>query len=124
MNTLNKLIGAQLVDINNEQITIRKKDKIFTLNIINEEGDCCGFNDIATKCLFEPNSDINPIIVNVTIDNKEVGDGETCVLTFFGEDKEIAKLETYSSSGSGWAYGANVRLHCSILEIDEILSCW
>ena len=51
-------------------------------------------------------------------------DGMSGKLTFFGEYKPMAVVDTYSSSSSGWCYGACVSIHCDVLEINETLSSW
>ena len=40
------------------------------------------------------------------------GDSDILKLTFFGEHKAIAEVNSLSSSGSGWCYGACVTLRC------------
>jgi len=118
----NKLIGAKLVSIDIDEIIVEKDGSLYSLAIIDDEGDCCGYNDIDTKLLCEENS--RPVITNIVIENDEEGEGEACTVTFFGESKPIAEIETYSSSGSGWGYGATVSVRCLALGIDEILSSW
>ena len=122
---LKDLIGYQLVSINSEEIVVRKDDKEYTLYIIDDEGGCCGYNDITTELLID-NAEVkrNPIITNVEIDEYEQDDGSKAKLTFFGEYKPIAVVDTYSSSGSGWCYGACVTIECEILGINDTLSAW
>ena len=87
-----------------------------------DSGDCCGFNEIETTLLIDKNS--TPIITNTEYINDEEGDGERCILTLLGESKPIAEIDTYSSSGSGWGYGACVKLVCNELNINVMLSSW
>ena len=83
------------------------------------------FNTIETKLFYEKNNKRNPVITNVSIIHNENDiDGDKAILTLLGEDKKIAEIESISSSRSGWAYGAYVRLRCDLLRLDEILSQW
>jgi hypothetical protein len=123
--TIRDLIGYQLISINPEEIVIRKDDKEYTLHIIDDGGDCCGYNDITTELLID-NAEVkrNPIITNVEIDECEDDYGSKAKLTFFGEYKPIAVVDSYSSSGSGWCYGACVTIECKMLGINDTLSAW
>jgi hypothetical protein len=123
--TCKDLIGYQLVFINAEEIIVKKDDKEYTLFIQNDSGDCCGYNDITTELLID-NAEVkrNPIITNVEIDEYEDGCGSKAKLTFFGEYKPIAVVDSYSSSGSGWCYGACVTIECKMLGIDDTLTAW
>lgn len=119
------LIGFQLVAINDSEIKLKKDDKTFTLSIVEDEGDCCGQNDIETNLFVSDEElDRNPVITNIIVDRHEDEWGETCKAVFFGEEKHIAELETYSSSGSGWCYGACVAIECKALELNKVLSQW
>lgn len=125
MSDLNKkLVGSQLLNVTEGSITIEKDGKEFFLDLDKDYGGCCGYNEITTKCFYEPNSKRNPIITNVSIDTDYNGHSQECSLTFFGEDKKLAEVNTLSSSGSGWGYGASVTLKCKDLDIDELLSEW
>lgn len=122
---LKDLIGFQLVGLTEEQILVRSPEgKVYTLFIEDDGGDCCGFNDITTTLKIKRNSKINPIITNVKVDYEEEGEGERCYVTFYGDSKVLGSIDTYSSSGSGWNYGANVTVRCSPLSLLEILSSW
>lgn len=122
------LIGFQLVEINDSEIKLKKGDKTFALSIIDnceEEQFCCEYNDIeANLFISKEELDRNPIITDITIDKKEDDLGQTCTVVFFGEEKNIAKLETFSSSGSGWRYGACASVKCKELDLNEVLSQW
>lgn len=119
---LEKLIGATLEEITEKHIKVKKDDKEYTLDIYDCEGDCCGYNEITANLLVDGKS--KPVITNITREDEEGAESSSCRLTFFGLYKPIATLDTYSSSGSGWAYGACVSIECSALDIDEILSEW
>lgn len=121
------LVGYQLVSINETEIVVKQNRKVFTLHIKEDEGDCCGYNDIETS-LFIDKEDLtrNPVItkVEMSLEDNDDWDGQKCKITFFGESKPIAELNTHSSSGSGWCYGACVSLICDDIELNETLSAW
>lgn len=124
--TCKDLIGYQLVSIDDSRIVVRKDNTEYILNIEEDYGDCCGYNEIATKLLISDTElNRNPIITNVEMTEGE-GDygGMSGKLTFFGEYKPMAVVDTYSSSGSGWCYGACVSIHCDVLGINDELSSW
>lgn len=123
--TIKNLIGYQLVSINSEEIIVKKDDKEYTLRIIDDYGACCGFNDITTELLISKTElQNNPIITNVELEQDCGDDEETAKLTFFGMYRPIATVDTLSSSGSGWGYGACVTVECEMLGIKEKLSSW
>lgn len=125
--TCKDLIGYQLVSIDNTEIVVQKGDEIHTLHIVENYGDCCGFNEVSTE-LFIDDTDTkrNPVITNVEIDSGEhpYASCDSVKITFFGEYKPIARLNSLSSSGSGWCYGACVTIVCDSLDIDEQISRW
>lgn len=123
--TLKDLFGYQLVSINQKEIIVQKDNRRYVLEITEDAGDCCGFNEINTTLLVsETELANNPIITNVEIDECVDGDGSRAKLTFFGEYKPIAVVNSYSSSGSGWCYGACVTIECQMLGIADALSRW
>ena len=123
---LKDLIGYRLEKINDEEIIISKNDKLYVLKIQQDEGDCCGYNELETTLLISDNN--KPIITNIEYkdisENEDWGDNETIKITFFGENKEIATIKSTSSSGSGWCYGACVTVKCKELNINEVISQW
>ena len=119
---LKTLIGATLEEITDKHIKVKKDGKEYTLDIYDCEGDCCGYNEITANLLVNEKS--KPVITKVTREDEEGAESSSCRITFFGEYKPIATLDTYSSSGSGWAYGACVSIVCIPLDIDEMLSEW
>lgn len=123
--TCKDLIGYQLVSIDNEKIVVRKENTEHILHIKEDYGDCCGYNDIATKLLIsETELYRNPIITNVTTETDDENYGASGKIVFFGEYKPMAEVDTYSSSGSGWCYGACVWIECDALDISETISSW
>ena len=122
---LKDLIGYRLEKINDEEIIISKNDKLYVLKIQQDEGDCCGYNELETTLLISDNN--KPIITNIEYEDiskyEDWGDN-TIKITFFGENKEIATIKSKSSSGSGWYYGACVTVKCKELNINEVISQW
>ena len=124
MNIKN-LVGYQLVSINDNAIVVRKGDSEYTLQINEDYGDCCGYNEFSTKLLVsEDELARNPIITNVEVENDSSGWGNSAKVTFFGEVKALAELDSFSSSGSGWCYGACVTIVCDKLKLDETITSW
>lgn len=121
---LGNLIGAQITNIFDEYIEVKKDGRIFKLEIVSDDGDCCGYAEFETKLFYLPNSERNPVITNVTLNYLENYNGVSSVLTFYGESKPLATIESEAGSGSGWSYGAYVQLVCKELEIDETLASW
>lgn len=121
---LENLIGAQILTINDDSVEVKLGGKVFNLEIISDDGDCCGYADFKTNLLYSENDCRNPIITNVTLDVREDSDGDSSVITFYGESKPLATIESEAGSGSGWSYGAFVALRCKALDIDEDLASW
>lgn len=118
------LIGYQLIDLNKNEIIVQKNGRRFSIEIEDDEGNCCGYNIIKTHLYVSGDVKRNPIITDIYKDNEDTGYSDKCCITFFGEEKTLAKLYTESSSGSGWCYGAAVTLKCKDLKINEVLSKW
>lgn len=121
---LEKLIGAQILTLNDDSIEVKLGDGIHTLEIISDDGDCCGFADFTTNLLYSENDFRNPVITNVELENKDYHDGDSSIITFYGESKPLATIESEAGSGSGWSYGAFVSLRRKELDIDEDLASW
>lgn len=121
-----KLIGAQIVSVGISHITLKKDGILYELELESDGGDCCGYGDFETHMYYEEDSERNPIITNVVLNEAEgtYGYGSSATLTFYGEDKELAEVEASAGSGSGWQYGAWVSISCSKLDIDEMLASW
>lgn len=112
---LNELFGAQLLDIDiaNDSFTLKLSNgDIRNYELIEDEGDCCGFNEFGILLISKEELDRNPIITNITEERSDDGNSDVLKLTFFGEHKAIAEINSLSSSGSGWCYGACVTLRC------------
>ena len=124
MASLINLIGYQLVSIDDTKIVVRKGNSTYELLIEDDNGDCCGYNDFNTKLLIsETELERNPVITNVEVEEDE-DDGMSAKVTFFGEYKPVAELNSFSFSGSGWCYGACVSIVCKELDMDEIITQW
>lgn len=122
---MHQLIGYQLVSIDENKIVVKNKDQRYILEIVDDPGDCCGYNSIeASLFISEEELARNPVITNVMIESKGLDDWAEGKITFFGEDKKMATLSTLSSSGSGWAYGACVVVRCKMLDVDFEVSHW
>lgn len=82
--TCKDLIGYQLVSIDDTKIVVRKDNTEYVLNIEEDYGDCCGYNEITTKLLISDTElNRNPIITNVKMTKEEDDyDGMSGKLTF------------------------------------------
>ena len=121
---LEQLIGAELIAINPQHIIVDKDGERYEIRIDDDGGDCCGYNEIETHLLVSEHS--RPVITSVKVDDESSHhcEADAARLTFFGESKPIAEIESLSSSGSGWGYGATVTLICNPLRINHILTSW
>lgn len=124
----NQLIGSQLVEFSEKGFVVKctngnLKRFVFELDC----GDCCGFNDLVNTLLIsECELSRNPVITKIEqIDVSHLGhDGNHIVITFFGEAKKLAEIDSHSSSGSGWRYGACVTLRCLETDKVETITSW
>lgn len=126
MKSITDLVGCQLVSIDDKNIVVKKGERTYELDIVDQPISCCGYNRINTQLLISGDElERNPIITNVESHTDLVGGyAQSCLVTFFGEAKPLAELSTYSSSGSGWCYGACVTVRCKQLRLEETLSQW
>lgn len=119
------LIGARLVTADDAGFeVVASNDKRYRFNFESYEGDCCGYNTISSHLLIENESEQNPIITKVRHTTDEDNYSQSCEITFFGISKPIYTAAIESSSGSGWCYGATVKLTCKECNFDEILTSW
>lgn len=121
------LIGSYLVELSEAGFTIKGKDgKERHFVFEQDEGDCCGFNEITATLFFNPNDKKNlPAITNIDLLEDECADeGNSLRITFFGLAKKLAMIESYSSSGSGWEYGATVTLVCKETGAEATVISW
>ena len=124
MQMLDKLIGAQILSVCDSHIEVKKGEEHFKLEIVHDDGDCCGYADFKTNLLYTPNDLRNPVITNITREDGEDDECDSSIITFYGESKALASIESNAGSGSGWGYGAFVSLQCKALDIDENLASW
>jgi hypothetical protein len=124
LRVLENLVGAQILTVNDNSIEVKLDGKTYTLEIISDSGDCCGYADFTTNLLYTENDFRNPIITNVALENKEGSYCDASIVTFYGESKPLATIESEAGSGSGWTYGACVSIKCKALDIDEDLASW
>ena len=119
------LVGARLVTADDTGFeVVAPDDKRYRFNFEEYEGDCCGYNTISSHLLIENESEQNPIITKVRHTTDEDNYSQSCEITFFGISKPIYTAAIESSSGSGWCYGATVKLTCKECNFDEILTSW
>lgn len=122
---LNDLVGFQLVNINRTEIIVEKDDVTYKLAIKGDSGDCCGYNDIDTTLLIsEDELSRNPVITNIELEDSDGYSESKCKVTFYGEYKPMAVIDSLSSSGSGWCYGACVTSECKALDLDCTITAW
>ncbi len=119
------LVGARLVTADDAGFeVVASNDKRYRFNFESYEGDCCGYNTISSHLLIEDEGEQNPIITKVRHTTDEDNYSQSCEITFFGISKPIYIAAIESSSGSGWCYGATVKLTCKECNFDEILTSW
>lgn len=53
-----------------------------------------------------------PAITKVERDHDDSGEADDLRITLFGVNKKLAMIDSYSSSGSGWAYGSAMTVRC------------
>ena len=119
------LVGARLVAADDAGFeVVASNNKRYRFNFESYEGDCCGYNTISSHLLIEDESEQNPIITKVRHTTDEDNYSQSCEITFFGISKPIYTAAIESSSGSGWCYGATVKLTRKERNFDEILTSW
>jgi hypothetical protein len=123
---INELIGAQLISFGKDKFKVKTaKGKVRTFVLDEDEGDCCGYNEVVSTLLIDKKElRNNPIITDIKETDDEEDDGNRHILTLVGISKPLAEINAYSSSGSGWCYGACVTLECKETRLSKILSHW
>lgn len=121
ISSLRSLVGMKLIDLNSDGFTVEDKDGEWLHFVFDEdEGDCCGFNEIQTTLSMSRKNP--PVITKVQYQDVTEGDEDAVIITFFGLNKEIAEIFSMSSSGSGWAYGATVSVKCREINFTEVIT--
>ena len=119
---LNGLVGASLVGLNERSFLVNKDDMLVCFTLEEDNG---GFNEITTNLFVsEEELDRNPIITSIQTERDAGNDEDRLIITLFGEQKQLAEIESMSSSGSGWSCGATVTLHCLKTNEKEVLTSW
>lgn len=119
------LIGAQLLDLNNETFTVQKNGKTYTFIFVNDEGEGCGYTQIENNLyITEKELERNPIITKIEMFEDETEFDNHLEITFYGEEKDLARIYTKAGSGSGCGYGACVRLKCKKANYEQLLVSW
>lgn len=119
---LNSLVGSYIESLDETGFVIRDKDNnLRHFDFVDDYGGCCGFNEITAALLTDKSSGI--AITNVA--QERVCDGaDELKITFFGGSKKLATIESLSSSGSGYWYGASVSVLCRETNEDVELTSW
>lgn len=125
---LDELIGYQIISLNKDGFAVRKGNEIKHFAFFEDYGDCCGFNELRTALMIDPKDNANnPFISRVEYESNTNGDyfdANSVTITFFGADKTLATIDSVSSSGSGWCYGACVKVVCVETDEEELLTEW
>lgn len=121
ISSLRKLVGMKLIDLNTNGFTVEDTDgERFHFVFEEDGGGCCGFNEIKTT--FSISKKNPPVITKVQYQDIFEVDGDAVIITFFGLNREIAKISAMSSSDSGWAYGATVSVKCREINFNEVIT--
>lgn len=121
---LENLIGSKLVSFDEKGFSVilpsgEQRDFVFD----EDYGDCCGYNELSTELLISADElSNNPVITNVEKTDTSGSDDDSIKIVFFGEVRKIAEINSLSSSGSGWCYGACVWVTCKQINESEILT--
>lgn len=105
----NWFVGAQVLEATECGVKVKKDGMEYDFYFEEDCGDCCGYNTFNAYVLYEKDSNRNPVITKVDVEDGG-GEHDSLEITFFGESKALAKIESESGSGSGWCYGATVSL--------------
>lgn len=121
------LIGSRLVAMNENGFTVQTPvGDMRHYEFVEIEGDCCGYSELTAALLFDPDDPTNnPAITNVEDSGGEDdGWGETRTITLFGISGPLARINSESSSGSGWCYGAAMHVKCRETGEEDVLTSW
>ena len=125
MNIFDCLIGAQILKMTNDGFSVRLNNgETMHFEFIEGPGDCCGYSDIQTTLFYDEESKENPIITKVHYEENGMIEGESLTITFFGAYAPLAKIDSLSSSDSGWCYGSSMSVICKETKEEEILTAW
>lgn len=126
---LESLVGYQLIEIDNNGFKVKKDNDIKTFEFDEDYGACCGYNDVTANLLVSKDDLANnPIITEVNYANPQkmhsYDECDKVVITFMGESRPIAEINSESGSGSGWSYGAHAWVTCKETNESETLTEW
>lgn len=109
----NFLMGAQLLEISEGYIRVKKDNKIFNF-ALTDEGSWSDWWEVFAHMKYQKNAADNPIITNYEYTVTE-GSGTISIhkLTFFGLNKEIAEISAKFHNDSDWDYGCTVTAVCT-----------
>lgn len=123
-----KLIGAQVLQVNSNNIVISINNEEFSLEIESHHGDCCGYAEADIKPLtdvlkvYQEDTSSNPVITDIKTNENSNGWSEQIEITFFGESQELFEITGEAGSSSGWFYGATVSIVCDKLQLNEMIA--
>ena len=125
MEIFNELIGGQILEMENNSFVVRLKNgQTRNFILVEDEGDCCGYNVLQTELFYSEGSKDNPAIVKIEYESNDDDEGDSLTITFFGAYAPLAKINSFSYSGSGWGYGATVSVVCRETKQEECLTSW
>lgn len=125
MSIFDSLIGGQILEMSDDGFSVcLRNGEIRHFEFVEDEGDCCGYNGLQTNLFYSKDSKENPVITKIQYEREEMSEGDSLVITFFGAYAPLAKIDSYSSSGSGWCYGASMCVICKETKEEELLTCW
>lgn len=128
-----EMIGGQLVEIfkDNDGVAVGfevklPNGKIMHFDFIEDEGDCCGWNSFDMVAFGDIPSNRYPVITNIEEDEHagDIREEHTLKVVFFGEYAPMCEINSCSSSGSGWCYGAAVSIKCRESGEETVLTSW
>ena len=122
-----QLIGWRLIKIDDGGFEVEKNGEVKHFIFDENNGGCCGYNEITTNLLIsEDDLSNNPIITEVEmVGATKMGyEHDRIRITFMGECKPIAEIISESGSGSGWSYGAHAWIVCKETNETEEMTWW
>lgn len=121
-----ELIGARLLYMDDAGFGVKLSDGTVRTFIFNDDpGDCCGYNNISARLLISHADLTNaPAITRVETINTSESEEDALKITFFGLEKKLAEINSLSSSGSGWCYGATASVICNETKEETVMTSY